>query len=63
MLFHKRIDFRINNGQVEKDDHQISDFSELEDKMLKITSEEQNKVKRMKRTEDSLRDLCCCCCC
>ena len=24
--------------------------------MLKITSEEQNKVKRMKRTEDSLRD-------
>lgn len=29
MLFHKRIDFRINNGQVEKDDHQISDFSEL----------------------------------
>ena len=32
-------------------------FSELEDKMMKITSEEQNKVKRMKRTEDSLRDL------
>ena len=25
--------------------------------MLKITSEEQNKVKRMERTEDSLRDL------
>ena len=25
--------------------------------MLQITSEEQNKVKRMKRTEDSLRDL------
>ena len=25
--------------------------------MVKITSEEQNKVKRMKRTEDSLRDL------
>ena len=24
--------------------------------MVKITSEEQNKVKRMKRTEDSLRD-------
>ena len=24
---------------------------------MKITSEEQNKVKRMKRTEDSLRDL------
>ena len=32
-------------------------ISELEDKMAEITSEEQNKVKRMKRTEDSLRDL------
>ena len=32
-------------------------ISELEDKMVKITSEEQNKVKIMKRTEDSLRDL------
>ena len=32
-------------------------ISELEDKMAKVTSEEQNKVKRMKRTEDSLRDL------
>ena len=32
-------------------------ISELEDKMVKIPSEEQNKVKRMKRTEDSLRDL------
>ena len=26
-------------------------------RMVEITSEEQNKVKRMKRTEDSLRDL------
>ena len=26
--------------------------------MMEITSEEQNKVRRMKRTEDSLRDLC-----
>ena len=25
--------------------------------MVEITSEEQNKVKRMKRTKDSLRDL------
>ena len=25
--------------------------------MVEITSEEKNKVKRMKRTEDSLRDL------
>ena len=32
-------------------------ISELEDKMFKIPSEKQNKVKRMKRTEDSLRDL------
>ena len=32
-------------------------ISELEDKMVEITSEEQNKVKRMKRAEDSLRDF------
>ena len=32
-------------------------ISELGDKMVEITSEEQNKVKRMKRAEDSLRDL------
>ena len=32
-------------------------ISELEDKLVEVTSEEQNKVKRMKRTEDSLRDL------
>ena len=32
-------------------------ISELEDKVVEITAEEQNKVKRMKRTEDSLRDL------
>ena len=25
--------------------------------MMEITSEEQNKVKRMKRTDDSLRDF------
>ena len=31
-------------------------ISELENKMLEINSEEQNKVKRMERTEDSLRD-------
>ena len=29
----------------------------LEDKRVEITSEEQNKEKRMKRTEDSLRNL------
>ena len=32
-------------------------ISELEDKIVQITSEDQNKIKRMKRTEDSLRDL------
>ena len=32
-------------------------ISEMEDKMVEITSEEQNKVKRMKRTLDSLRDF------
>ena len=32
-------------------------ISELEDKTVEITSEEQNKVKRMKRAEDSLSDL------
>ena len=32
-------------------------ISDLEDKIMEITSEEQNKVKRMKRIEDSLRDF------
>ena len=32
-------------------------MSELEDKMVEITFEEQNNIKRMKRTEDSLRNL------
>ena len=32
-------------------------INDLEDKMVALTSEEQNKVKRMKRTEDSLRVL------
>ena len=31
-------------------------ISELEDEMVGITAEKQNKVKRMERTEDSLRD-------
>ena len=31
--------------------------AEEQDKMVEITSEEQNKVKRMKRTENSLRNL------
>ena len=32
-------------------------INELEDKMVKITSEDQNKIKRIKRTVDSLKDL------
>ena len=32
-------------------------ISELEDKMVEITSEEQKKVKRMKRAEDSFTDF------
>ena len=32
-------------------------ISELEDKIVDITFEEHNKVEKMKRTEDSLRDL------
>ena len=32
-------------------------ISGLEDKMVDITSEEHNKVEKMKRTEDSHRDL------
>ena len=43
------------NGRISAAEERIS---ELEDKMVEITSEEQNKVKGMKRTEDSLRDLC-----
>ena len=43
-----------NNSRISEAEARIS---ELEDKMVEITSEEQNKVKRMKRTEDSLRYL------
>ena len=32
-------------------------ISQLEEKMVEITSEEQNRVKRIKRIEESLRDL------
>ena len=32
-------------------------ISELEDRMVEITAEDQNKEKRMKRNEDSLRDI------
>ena len=42
------------NSRISEAEEQISG---LEDKMVEITSEKQNKVKRMKRTEDHLRDL------
>ena len=42
------------NSRISEAEEQIS---ELEDKMVEITSEEQNNVKRMKRTEDSFRDF------
>ena len=32
-------------------------ISDLEDNMVEFTAVEQNKEKRMKRNEDSLRDL------
>ena len=35
----------------------ISEAEERINELMEITSEEQNKVKRMKRPEDSLRDL------
>ena len=42
------------NGRITEAEERISD---LEDKIVEITTAEQNKEKRMKRTEDSLRDL------
>ena len=42
------------NSRITEAEEQISD---LEDKTVEITTAEQNKVKRMKGTKDSLRDL------
>ena len=42
------------NSRITKEEKRISD---LEDKRVEITTTEQNKEKRMKRIEDSLRDL------
>ena len=42
------------NGRISETGEPIS---ELEDKMVEITSKEQNKIKRVKRTYDSLIDL------
>ena len=42
------------NSRITEAEEQISD---LEDRMVEITATEQNKEKRMKRNEDSLRDF------
>ena len=42
------------NNRITETEERISD---LEDRMVEITAEEQNKEKRMKRNEDSLRDF------
>ena len=43
------------NSRITEAEERISD---LEDRMVEFTAVEQNKEKRMKRNEDSLRDLC-----
>ena len=43
----------INSRITEAEEH----ISDLEDRMVEFTAAEQNKEKRMKRNEDSLRDL------
>ena len=43
----------INNRITEAEER----ISDLEDRMVEFTAAEQNKEKRMKRNEDSLRDL------
>ena len=43
----------INNRITEREEW----ISDMEDKMMEITAEEQHKEKRMKRIEGNLRDL------
>ena len=42
------------NSRITEAEKRISD---LEDRMMEFTSVEQNKEKRMKRNEDSLKDI------
>ena len=42
------------NSRITEAEEQISD---LEDRIVEFTAAEQNKEKRMKRNEDSIRDL------
>ena len=44
----------VINSRIIEAEERISD---LEDKIVEITTTEQNKEKRMNRIEDSLRDL------
>ena len=44
-----------NNSRITEVEEWIS---ELKDKMVEVSAEEQNKEKRMKRNEESLRNLC-----
>ena len=44
---------RVNSRITEAEEY----ISELEDRIVEITAAEQNKQKRIKRIEDSLRDL------
>ena len=44
----------VINSRITEAEERISD---LEDKIVEITTTEQNKEKRMKRIEDSLRDF------
>ena len=46
--------YEVINSRITEAEEQISD---VEDRMVKFTAVEQNKEKRMKRNEDSLRDL------
>ena len=48
-----KISRRINSSITESEEW----ISDLEDKRVEITTSEQSKEKRMKRIEDSLRDL------
>ena len=46
---------RLGKGDLKH--NKLKKISELENKIVETTSEEQNKVKSMKITEDSLRDI------
>ena len=49
-----KITLEGTNSRITEAEERISD---LEDRMVEFTAVEQNKGKRMKRNEDSLRDL------